>query len=217
MESTWYVNNLSVEAEERFVCSECGFVLRDAFAALHLIDHLLFASSVQVDKGLVKFLEKVKLQSNIPFPTLQQQMTKRCHYAIALTCLHEGDEKALAKLSPFLPKSNVVWARNMDLMNPMPMIFAWSWLKNLKQSMPSRDLSKRQKKRFYQNLKNIDRVERKTMYDLINCHGLEDGVSSEVDLEMLPLSLRHVLYRFSMAVKKRRVSCTRVVRKKNSL
>ena len=123
---------------------------------------------------------------------------KSLNYAICVMCILEGDEQAEQQVRPHLPRSDVAWARSLHLLSPVPEIFVRNWLRNLLK--PSRrDLSDRQKKRFADNFKRFDDVERRMMQDLISSYraGLDWNTS---DLEKLPIPLRHALYHYSVAV-----------------
>ena len=112
-------------------------------------------------------------------------------------------KEARDKVAPFLPKSNVAWARSSRLLQPAPMQFVDSWLRNLRRRCPSKDLSKTQKKRFYDSFKLLDETERQTMYNLMHCYGRVHyyGLDETNDLDvLLPIELRHVLYRYLLAV-----------------
>ena len=123
---------------------------------------------------------------------------KSLNYAICVMCILEDDKQAQEQLRPYLPRSDVAWARSLGLLSPVPEIFVSNWLRNLLK--PARkDLSDRQKKRFATNFERFDDVERRTMQDLISSYraGLDWSTN---DLEKLPLPLRHALFRFSVAV-----------------
>ena len=71
---------------------------------------------------------------------------KSLNYAICVMCILEDDEQAQEQLRPYLPRSDVAWARSLRLLSPVPEIFVSNWLRNLLKPA-RRDLSDRQKKR----------------------------------------------------------------------
>ena len=82
------------------------------------------------------------------------------------------------------------------------MQFVESWLRNLLRRCPSKDLSKTQKKRFYDSFKLLDETERQTMYNVMQCYRLIHyyGLDETNDLDVLPIELRHALYHYLLAV-----------------
>ena len=207
-----------VETEEDFVCCKCGLVLSSIYQPdVHWHEHAVLDRQytdsdrlVAVDKNLVKFMEKANLHRSLPLVVMQERLRamkissgyKNLNYAIALTCILAEDKEARDKIAPFLPKSNVAWARSARLLHPAPMQFVDSWLRNLRRRCPSKDLSKTQKKRFYDSLKLLDETERQTMYNLMHCYGRVHfyGLDETNDLDVLPIELRHALYRYLLAV-----------------
>ena len=146
---------------------------------------------------------KKRRQCELPMTTdfdaplrTQTIITDKVYYAICVMCILEGDEQAEHQVRPHLPRSDVAWARS--LLSPVPEIFVRNWLRNLLKQT-GRDLSDRQKKRFADNFKRFDDVERRMMQDLISSYraGLDWNTS---DLEKLPIPLRHALYHYSVAV-----------------
>ena len=119
-----------------------------------------------------------------------------------VTCILADDKEAPDRIAMFLPKSNVAWSRSVRLLHPVPMQFVESWLRNLLRRCPSKDLSKTLKKRFYYSLKLLDETERQTMYNLMHCYGRVHyyGLDETNDLDVLPIELRHALYRYLLAV-----------------
>ena len=54
------------------------------------------------------------------------------NYATCMMCILEGDEQAQEQLRPYLPGSDVAWARSLRLLSPVPEILSVSnWLRNL--------------------------------------------------------------------------------------
>ena len=136
-----------VETEECYVCCKCGLVLDNLYRPdVDWFEHSMLDRRYTdvdrcnaVDKNLLKFLEKVNMRSSLPLHIIQQRLRamkidsgyKNLNYAIALLCIHEGDEEAQEGLSPALPRSNVAWARSMRLLARVPTSFVGGWLNNL--------------------------------------------------------------------------------------
>ena len=204
----------AIQTEEAYVCCKCGLVLEDIFQPdIHWCDHALMPRIYSgtdrlnaMNKALINFLDKVSLCTYLPMYTLEERLRdmkidsgfKSLNYAICVMCILEDDEQAQEQLRPYLPRSDVAWARSLRLLSPVPEIFVRNWLRNLLKPA-RRDLSDRQKKRFATNFERFDDVERRTMQDLISSYraGLDWSTN---DLEKLPLPLRHALFRFSVAV-----------------
>ena len=204
----------SIETEEAYVCCKCGLVLEDIFQPdIHWCDHALMPRIYSgadrlnaMHKVLIKFLDKISFCTYLPMYTLEERLRdmkidsgfKNLNYAICVMCILEGDEQAEEQVRPHLPRSDVAWARSLHLLSPVPEIFVRNWLRNLLKPT-GRDLSDRQKKRFADNFKRFDDVERRMMQDLISSYraGLDWNTS---DLEKLPIPLRHALYHYSVAV-----------------
>ena len=204
-----------IETEEALVCCKCGLVLDNIYLPdVHWFDHAQMERSYTsadrlnaVDKALVKFIEKIGYCTNIPLNVIEDRVRamkiesgfKSLNYALAVMCVLDGDAFAQDRIRPFLPRSNVAWARSLRLLSPVPGVFMNNWLRNLLEPRLSKDLSERQKKRFYANLERFDNVEHQTMQDLIARYDRELDWSTK-DLEKIPIPLRHALHRFSMAV-----------------
>ena len=204
----------AIQTEEAYVCCKCGLVLEDIFQPdIHWCDHALMPRIYSgtdrlnaMNKALINFLDKVSFCTYLPMYTLEERLRgmkidsgfKSLNYAICVMCILEDDEQAQEQLRPYLPRSDVAWARSLRLLSPVPEIFVRNWLRNLLKPA-RRDLSDRQKKRFATNFERFDDVERRTMQDLISSYraGLDWSTN---DLEKLPLPLRHALFRFSVAV-----------------
>ena len=204
----------SIETEEAYVCCKCGLVLEDIFQPdIHWCDHVLMPRIYggadrlnAMHKVLIKFLDKISFCTYLPMYTLEERLRdmkidsgfKSLNYAICVMCILEGDQQAEQQVRPHLPRSDVAWARSLHLLSPVPEIFVRNWLRNLLKPT-RRDLSDRQKKRFADNFKRFDDVERRMMQDLISSYraGLDWNTS---DLEKLPIPLRHALYHYSVAV-----------------
>ena len=57
---------------------------------------------------------------------------KSFNYATCMMCILEGDEKAQVQLRPYLPGSDMAWARSLCLLSPVPEILSVrNWLRNL--------------------------------------------------------------------------------------
>ena len=59
------------------------------------------------------------------------------NYAIALTCILDGQKELQEKIAPFLPRSNAAWARSLAVLDFVPPVFVRSRLKNLLKPTPS--------------------------------------------------------------------------------
>ena len=206
-----------VETEEAYVCRKCGLVLDNLYHPdVRWFEHATLDREytdadrlIALDEALVKFMEKTELRPTVPLFLIQERLRalkidcgyKNLNYAIALTCILEGDREAQEKLSSFLPKSNVAWVRSWRLLtaDPLPRPFLKSWLKNLLDQCPPKDLSKRQKTRFYRIIQHFDETRLKLMHDLMVCYG-PHFYTDRVDLELLPFDLRHALYKFALAM-----------------
>ena len=211
----------AIETEEAVVCQRCGLVLDNLYGPdVHWFDHAVmprvYSARDQlnaVDKALYKFIDRICLQTDIPMYTVQERLRamkidagyKSLNYAIALSCILEGDHEAQEKIRPFLPKSNNAWARSMRLMSPPPVIFLKNWLNNLMRTSltyvppsSSRDLSKQQEERFRENVQRFDELERKVMHDLAATYDCELDAD---DFLRLPTQLKIALYKYSMAVR----------------
>ena len=136
-----------------------------------------------VDKALYKIIDHVCLQTDLPMHTTQERLRamkidagyKSLNYAIAFSCILEGDHAAQEEIRPdFFPcMSNNAWAWSMRLMSPPPVIFLKNWLHNLTRTSltyvptsSSRDLSKQQEERFPENVQRFYKLERPVMHDL---------------------------------------------------
>ena len=210
-----------IETDEAFVCQHCGLVLGSLYGPdVHWFDHAVmprvYSARDQlnaVDKALYKFIDRICLQTDLPMYTVQERLRamkidagyKSLNYAIALSCVLEGDHAAQEEIRPFLPKSNNAWARSMRLMCPLPVIFLKNWLNNLMRTSStyvppssSRDLSKQQEERFRENVQRLDELERQVMYDLAATYACE--LDAE-DFLRLPTQLKIALYKYTMAVR----------------
>ena len=210
-----------VETEEAFVCRRCGLVLDNLYLPeYNWTDRCVIPRQYRasdrldaVDRALDKFLNRISLQTYLPMYIVQSRLRamkidagyKSLNYAIALSCILEGDEALQEEIRPYLPRSNNAWARSMRLMAPPPAIFVQNWLKNLlKRSTtyvpptPSRDLSKQQEQRFKETLERFDDVEHQVRRDLVTAY---DSDLEPDDFSRLPSELRIALYKFAMAVR----------------
>ena len=132
--------------EGSYVCTECGLVMvsdfqpeakwRDRCVIAHASTDRLQA----VDKHLLEFMVKADVRA--PLHPIQERLRfmkkesgyKSLNYAIALTCILEDDSESQEKLRPFLPKSNVSWARSSRLLKPQPRHFLRVWIHRLKEN-----------------------------------------------------------------------------------
>ena len=206
----------AVETDEAYVCCKCGLVLEDIFQPdVHWLDHAMMARQYTnmdrlnaVDKALAAFLEKVGWDDSLPLHDVQELLKamkfrsgyKSLNYAIALTCILEGHE-IQEKISPFLPRSNAAWARSLAVLDPVPPVFIRSWLRNLLKPTSSRNLTQTQRKRLNDGLSHFNETELQVMFDLMKCYGVHLQKSRQVDIDTLPLELRHVLHKYALAVK----------------
>ena len=210
----------AIETEEAVVCQRCRLVLDNLYGPdVHWFDHAVMPRVYNardqlnaVNKALYKFIDRICLQTDLPMYTVQERLRamkidagyKSLNYAIALSCILEGDHEAQEEIRPFLPKSNNAWARSMRLMSPPPVIFLKNWLNNLMRTSltyvppsSSRDLSKQQEERFRENVQRFDELERKVMHDLAATYDCELDAD---DFLRLPTQLKIALYKYSMAV-----------------
>ena len=214
--------NEAIETEEAVVCQRCGLVLDNLHGPdVHWFDHAVmprvYSARDQlnaVDKALCKFIDRICLQTDLPMYTVQERLRamkidagyKSLNYAIAVSCILEGDHEAQEEIRPFPPKSNNAWARSMRLMSPPPVIFLKNWLNNVMRTSltyvppsSSRDLSKQQEERFRENVQHFDELERKVMHDLAAMYDCELDAD---DLLRLKTQLKIIaLYKYSMAVR----------------
>lgn len=202
-----------IETEDEYTCRKCGVVLTSKFQpdALwfdHAMGERVYSDVDRLNaatKALNTFIERVELETNVPLYVLQERLRylkidagfKNLNYAIVLICLLEGDVLAQQALIPFLPKSHVAWARSMRLLNPLPDIFYKNWLKVLLSKCPSRDLSKTQKKFFFERCSHFNSLEKTAMDHLILCYDYDLMLE---EFEKFPFELKHALYRFTRAV-----------------
>ena len=100
----------------------------------------------------------------------------------------QDDIEAQESLAPYLPQSNVAWARSSRLLKPLPRHFITLWLRNLlKKPKP---LSKAQERKYQENLALFQPEQHELMHDITQCY---DGC---------PTMLKCALYRFSQAILK---------------
>ena len=124
-----------------------------------------------VDKHLAKFMEKVGIEA--PLHPIQEKLRylkkesgyKVMNYAIALLCTL-GDHE---QLHPFLPQSNVAWARSSKYLH-FPPHAEKAWLRNLLKN-PKR-LGKRQQVRLQEQISRLRPEHLEQMKRLqTDCHG----------------------------------------------
>ena len=208
-----------IDTDEEHVCQKCGLVLGQIYCPdVHWLEHAIKAREYSdmdrlnaVDKTLADFLDKVGWHDSLPLHDVQELLKamkfrsgfRSINYAIALTCILDGHEELQEKITPFLPRSNAAWARSLAVLDPVPPVFVRSWLKNLLKPTPSRNLTQTQKKRVHDSLPHFTDTELQVMYDLIECYGFDmSRPSRHLNLEALPLELRHVVHKYVQAVKK---------------
>ena len=208
-----------IDTDEEHVCQKCGLVLDQIYCPdVHWLEHAIKAREYSdmdrlnaVDKTLADFLDKVGWHDSLPLHDVQELLKamkfrsgfRSINYAIALTCILDGHEELQEKIAPFLPRSNAAWARSLAVLDPVPPVFVRSWLKNLLKPTPSRNLTQTQKKRVHDSLPHFTDTELQVMYDLIECYGFDTSrPSRHLNLEALPLELRHVVHKYVLAVKK---------------
>ena len=202
--------NDEVLHEGSYVCTGCGLVLTsEVRAEVNWTDRCIIARSYTpidrlqaVDKHLITFFEKTGVNS--PLHPIQEKLRfikKECkykslNYAISLLCILEHDVDSQEKLYPFLPKSNVAWARSYTALKSVaPAHFSRSWLRHLLRNL--RSLSKSQLKKFHGNVARLQSEHLIIMHDMIKHYGC-----AEQDLDSLPHDLRYALYQFSQAILK---------------
>ena len=211
-----------IETDDEYVCQKCGLVLGQVYNPdLHWLEHAMKARENSdmnrlnaVDKTLADFLDKVGSYDSLTRHDIQELLKaiqfrshyKSLNYAIALTCILEGHELLQETIAPFLPHSNTAWARSLAIMIPIPPAFVQNWLKHLLRSAPSRNLTQTQKKRIFDALQHFNETELQVIYDLIKCYGLDIEKSRHLNLDALPLELRHVLHKYALAVRKNKPS-----------
>ena len=196
--------------EGSYVCTGCGLVMGSDFQPeVNWSDRCVIAREYSatdrlraVDKHLLEFMQKAGLTASLhPIQERMHFMKKECgykaiNYAIALTCILEDDSESQERLRPYLPKSNVAWARSCRLLKPSTH-FLRVWLHRLGEN--HRPLSKSQLQRFRENVAQIMTQPEKSdlMYRIIRHHGYYG-----YDLYTLPDELQCILYRFSCAILK---------------
>ena len=150
--------------EGSYVCTECGLVMVSDFQPEAkwrdrcVIAHAYTATDrlQAIDKHLLEFMEKADVRA--PLQPIQERLRfmkkesgyKSLNYAIALTCILEDDSESQEKLRPFLPKSNVSWARSRRLLKPLPHHFLRVWIRRLKENL--KQLTKAQQRKFRENV-----------------------------------------------------------------
>ena len=191
-----------VEHEGFHVCTQCGLVLDRVFQPeVNWTSRCVIAKSYSpsdslqaVDKHLIAFMEKTGIRA--PLHPIQERLRfmkmqsgyKSLNYAIALACILQEDIDAQESLVPYLPQSNVAWARSSRLLKPLPRHFITLWLRNLlKKPKP---LSKAQERKHQENLALFQPEQHDLMHDMTRCY---DGS---------PTLLKCALYRFSQAILK---------------
>ena len=208
-----------IDTEEEHVCQKCGLVLGQMYCPdVHWLEHAMKAREYTtmdrlnaVDKALGEFLDKVGWNDSLPLHDIQELLKamkhrsgyKSLNYAIALTCILDGHQ-VQEKIASFLPRSNAAWARSLAVLDPVPPVFIRSWLNNLLKPTPSRNLTQTQKKRIFDALQKFNETELQVMYDLIKCYGLDIDKSRHLNLDALPLELKHVVHKYVLAVKKKK-------------
>lgn len=136
-----------VEREEAYVCRNCGLgdnlYQPDMDWHNHAVMEREYTDTDRlnaIDSNLLQFLEKVDWTgSSTPRCVIQERLLpmkitsgyQSLNYAIALMCILGQDEEAQKKSSPFLPSSNVAWARSMKVLSPLPKQFVRCWLRKL--------------------------------------------------------------------------------------
>ena len=205
-----------IETDEDYVCHKCGLVLGQIYQPdVHWLDHAMMVRQYTdmdrlnaVDKTLAAFLEKIGWCDSLPLHEVQELLKamkyrsgyRSLNYAIALTCILDED-RIRQKIAPFLPRSNAAWARSLAVLDPVPQVFIRSWLKNLLNPTSSRNLTQTQRKRFNEGLILFDETQLQVMFDLIRCYGVKIEKSRHLDIDTLPLELKHVLHKFALAVR----------------
>lgn len=190
-----------------YVCTSCGLVSDTVFLPeVNWESRCLKARSYAavdrlqaVDRHLKHFMGKAGISA--PIHPLQERLRywkkesryRSLNYAIALTCVLYHDVHQREKLIPFLPESNVSWARSSQLMNPVPNEFVVAWYRHLMRN--PKQLSRPQANRFSRNVARLEPLQADLMYRLIRCHGYYG-----YDLSALPWELRCALYRFTRAI-----------------
>ena len=198
-----------VEHDGYYVCSACGLVLDTLYQPeVNWTDRCVISKSYSstdriqaVDRHLIEFMQKTGIVS--PLHPIQERLKfmkkesgyKSLNYAIALTCILEGDCDSIMKLLPFLPDSNVAWARSSRMLRPQPPSFVMAWLYHLMKN--PRPLSKSQLKKFHDHVSLFQPDHVDLMYRLIRCYGCYG-----YDLDALPHDLKCALYRYSCAILK---------------
>ena len=199
--------------EGSYVCTECGLVMVSDFQPEAkwrdrcVIAHAYTATDrlQAVDKHLLEFMVKADVRA--PLHPIQERLRfmkkesgyKSLNYAIALTCILEDDSESQEKLQPFLPKSNVSWARSSRLLKPQPRHFLRVWIRRLKEN--PKPLTKAQQRKFGENVALLlQQPELSALFhSIISFHGY--GMYG-YHLDDLPDDLQCALYRFSCAVLK---------------
>ena len=208
--------------EGSYVCTRCGLVLTSDFQPeVNWTDrcvapHIYSATDrlQAVDKHLIHFMEKVGISA--PLHPIQEKLRfmkkesryRGLNYAIALTCILEHDSESQARLRPYLPRSNVAWARSSRLlMKPLPEHFIRVWYRHL--ATNAKQLSKFQMRKLCKNITLLKPEQSNLMYHLITLvHPEQGNLMSTVirpygchgyDIFGLPPLLQCVLYRFSCA------------------
>ena len=196
--------------EGYYVCTDCGIVLDMVFEPevdwekrCVLAKTYSSADRIEgVDKHLRHFMEKTGIRAQ--HHAIQEKlefMKKECgynslNYAIALTCILEGDQESLEKLRPFLPQSYVAWARSSRVLpKPLSTHFIATWLRHL--TTHSKSLSKSQRQKFHENIARFQPEQTDIMYRMIQCFGCYG-----YNIDSLPPELSCALYRFSCAILK---------------
>lgn len=192
------------------VCTACGLVLDPVFEAevdweTRCVKPRSYTGTDRlqaVDRHLVDFMSKTGV--TVPIHPVQERLRfmkkeggfKSINYAIALTCILADDDTSVEKLKPFLPRSNVSWARSMRLLDPVSNAFVYAWYRHMRQGV-NRPLSLSQCKRLNRNFALLEERQTEVMYRLIRCYGCYG-----YDLPSLPMPLRSILYKFTCAVLK---------------